>query len=162
MSSKEVKLDNLFLDVAERISEMSYARRLKVGAILVKDGNIISMGWNGTPAGMDNNCEHENPDGTLSTLPEVLHAESNLLMKLAASGGNGAEGSTLYCTYSPCPECAKLIKQSKVSRVVFRHQYRLLDGVQMLGRLGIKCEQLPAPQAVPACPNGPTCYCPDH
>ena len=142
MSEKKLKLDTLFLDVAERISEMSYARRLKVGAILVKEGNIISMGWNGTPAGMDNNCEIEHADGTMSTRPEVLHAESNLLTKLAASGGMGAEGSTLYCTYSPCPECAKLIKQSKVARVVYRHQYRLIDGIEMLNKLGVPCEQL--------------------
>lgn len=142
--TKERKLDELFLDLAERISEMSFARRLKVGALVVQDGNIVSMGWNGTPSGMDNNCELENADGSLSTRPEVLHAESNALMKLAASGSSGAAGATLYTTYSPCPECAKLIKQAKVARVVYRHHYRLPEGVDMLQRLGVQCDRLTA------------------
>jgi dCMP deaminase len=140
--AKQEKLDNLFLDIADRISEMSYARRLKVGSVLVKDGNIISMGWNGTPAGMDNNCEYENSDGELVTKPEVLHSESNTLMKLSASGGFGAKDATLYTKYSPCPECAKLIKQALIKRVVYREVYRLPEGVEMLQKMGIECIRL--------------------
>lgn len=147
MSEKQQKLDTLFVDLAARIAEMSYAKRLKVGAVIVHDGNIVSMGWNGTPNGMDNCCEIELPNGELITKPVVLHAESNALMKLAASGSNGAEGATLYQTHSPCPECAKLIKQAKIERVVYRHAYRLTDGVEMLELLGVKCTQLKEPNA---------------
>ena len=138
MNKKQMYLDELFLDIAERISRMSQARRLRVGAVLVKNGNIISMGWNGMPAGMPNDCEIKNEDGTLTTRPEVIHAESNALMKLAADGGVGSNDATLYITYSPCPECAKLIKQAKISRVVFRNNYRLAAGVDMLKQLGVE------------------------
>lgn len=139
--NKQEKLDVLYMDIANRVSDMSYGRRLKVGAVIVKGDNLISMGWNGMPAGMDNNCETEHADGSLSTRPETLHAESNALMKLVREGG-GSLGSTLYTTYSPCPECAKLIKQAGVARVVYRHNYRLLDGVEMLRKLGVPIEQL--------------------
>lgn len=155
MASQQ-NLDQLFLDIAERISQMSHAVRSKVGAVIVLNDNIISMGWNGTPSGMDNNCEDlvypegydecdgvgGPPDMVLRTKQMVLHAESNALMKLASAGGKGAEGATLYCTYSPCPECAKLIKQAKITRVVYRNHYRLPEGIQMLEFLGVKCHQL--------------------
>lgn len=140
--NKQEKLDTLYMDIADRISNMSYGRRLKVGAIIVKDDNIVSMGWNGMPSGMDNNCEIEHADGSLSTKPETLHAESNALMKLARSGGVGSFNSTLYTTYSPCPECAKLIKQAGVSRVVYQNNYRLLDGLNMLKSLGVTVDHL--------------------
>lgn len=140
--TKQDKLDALFMDLADRIALMSHAERAKVGALIVKDGNIISMGWNGTPAGMDNCCEELSASGDLSTKSEVLHAESNSLMKLAAGSGQ-ASGATLYCTFSPCPECAKLIKQAKITRVAYRKVYRLSDGVDMLRRLNVQVDQIP-------------------
>lgn len=142
MSEKQQRLDILFLDIAERISLMSYARKLKVGNVLVKDDNMVSMGWNGMPAGMDNNCEVELEDGTLKTRIEVSHAESNCLLKLAAGGGEGSEGSTLYATHPPCPTCAKLIKQGKVARFVYRYPYKE-DGLAMLDKLGVPYEYIP-------------------
>lgn len=141
-NSKQTKYDHLFLDLAERVAQMSHATRLKVGALVEKNGNIISMGWNGMPAGMDNACEIQNEDGSLISRMEVLHAEANALTKIARDGHGRAEGGTLYITDSPCPECAKLAKQCGIKRVVFRRQYRLLDGIKMLERLGIPVEQL--------------------
>lgn len=136
------KLDNMYMAVADRVAEMSHGLRSKVGAVLAKDDNIISYGWNGTPAGDDNLCEIENADGTLTSKNSVLHAESNVLTKLAANGGIGAKGATLYVTLSPCFDCAKLIKQSKISRVVYRQQYRLLDGIEFLRERGVEVTQL--------------------
>jgi dCMP deaminase len=135
-------LDKMFLDISDRVAEMSHSRRAKVGAVIVSDGNIISMGWNGTPSGFDNNCEFDNGEGALVTRPEVLHAESNSILKLARTGGLGSDGGTIYTTFSPCPDCAKLIAQSGIKRVVFRNQYRLTDGLAMLKTLGIEVEQL--------------------
>ena len=106
-TDKEIRYDNFYMDVAVRTAEMSYARRKKVGCVIVKDGNIISLGWNGMPSGMDNNCEVEG-DGVLHTRYEVSHAEENALSKLAKRGG-GADGSTVYNTYEPCLQCAKLM-----------------------------------------------------
>ena len=141
MADKQ-KLDILYLDIAERVAEMSVAQRLKVGAIIVKNDNIVSMGFNGTPSGFDNCCEIQNLDGTLTTRPETLHAESNALMKLARSGGVGSLGATMYTSYSPCPECPKLIKQAGIDRVVYKHQYRLTGGLDMLKSLGVTVEHL--------------------
>ena len=141
--TKQEKLDQLYLDLCERISLQSFARRLKVGALIVHTDNIVSMGWNGTPAGADNNCEEELPDGTLKTVPDVLHAESNALMKLAANPRAGAQGGTLYVTDSPCAECAKLIVQAKIARVVYRREYRIKDGVDLLRKYGVKVDHLP-------------------
>lgn len=135
------KLDNMYMDIAARVAAMSYARRAKVGAVLAHNNNIISYGWNGSPSGQDNNCENE-INGVLSTKPEVLHAESNVLMKLVASGGTGSSGSTLYVTLSPCFECAKLIKQAKISRVVYRDQYRDSSGIDFLTSLGVVVEKI--------------------
>lgn len=140
--TKQEKLDALFMDIAARIAEMSYSRRAKVGAVLVKDGNIISASWNGMPTGMDNNCEIELPDGTLQTKDEVCHAEQSLFSKLAKRGGIGADNATLYCTTSPCPECAKQVHGAGVTRVVYRNTYRLPDGVLLLEKLGVSCKQL--------------------
>ena len=137
------------MDLADRISQMSVAVRAKVGAVLVKDDNIISMGWNGTPAGDDNTCEITQPDGTLVTKDEVLHAESNCLMKLASRDGLGSAGSTLYVTMSPCSSCAKLIKQAKISRVVFRDVYRDMSGVEFLLNRDIEVVQITLPPAPP-------------
>lgn len=135
------KMDRLYIDLASRIAQMSHAVRSKVGAVLVLDSNIISYGWNGTPSGDENTCEIELDDGTLQTKPEVLHAESNLLSKLICTGGTGSAGATLYVTLSPCFECAKLIKQAGIKRVVFRDLYRNTDGLTFLQNRGVTVEQ---------------------
>lgn len=141
MPSKS-KLDNLYMNIADQVSKMSHARRTKVGAVLANESNVLSYGWNGTPAGDDNNCEIENPDGSLTTQPEVLHAESNVLMKLVSSGGIGTKDATMYVTLSPCFECAKLIKQAKIKRVVFKEQYRDSRGIDFLTARGVEVVQL--------------------
>lgn len=115
----------------------SYCRRRQVGALLVKDRMIISDGYNGTPSGFDNVCEDENG----VTMPYVLHAEANAITKVAKSG-NSSEGSTLYVTASPCIECAKLIIQAGVKRVVYRDEYRLTDGIDLLIKAGIEVKKL--------------------
>ena len=111
---KQARYDDLYMDIAKRVSQMSYDTDTKVGAILVKDGNIISMGWNGTPAGFPNECKHSH---TGTTLPYVIHAEANAICKLSRDGGNGLD-STLYTTLAPCMECTKLILQSGIREVV--------------------------------------------
>lgn len=115
----------------------SYCRRRQVGALLVKDRMIISDGYNGTPSGFENVCEDENG----VTKPYVLHAEANAISKVAKSGNN-SQGATLYVTASPCIECAKLIIQSGISRVVYRDEYRLTDGVDLLRRAGVEVEKV--------------------
>jgi dCMP deaminase len=114
-------------------AENSYCQRRKVGAILVKDRMIISDGYNGTPAGFENVCEDENG----VTKPYVLHAEANAITKVARSN-NSSDGSTLYVTASPCVECAKLIIQAGIRRVVFHELYRLSDGIDLLSRAGVE------------------------
>lgn len=116
----------------------SYCKRRQVGALIVKDKMIISDGYNGTPSGFENNCEDET---TGATKPYVLHAEANAISKVAKSG-NSSEGATLYVTASPCLECSKLIIQSGIKRVVYREQYRLDDGIQLLKRAGVEVEQV--------------------
>ncbi len=136
-------MDNLYMYICERLALMSKARRLKVGAVVVKGENIISMGWNGMPKGYDNDCEIENPDGTLTTRPEVQHAEFNSVRKLRETNTDGQlNGATLYCTVSPCPHCTDLIRDAKVARVVYRHPYRLLEGVDQLRQFGIQVDQI--------------------
>ena len=115
----------------------SYCKRRQVGALLVKDRMIISDGYNGTPSGFENICEDENG----VTKPYVLHAEANAITKVAKSGNN-SKGATLYVTASPCMECAKLIIQSGISRVVYRDEYRLSDGVDLLRKAGIEVEKI--------------------
>lgn len=132
--SKQRCLDEKYLRIAKIWSENSHATRSKVGAILVKDGMIISDGYNGTPKGFDNCCEDENN----KTLPEVLHAESNCLMKLVRTDGPNADGATIYITLSPCIECAKLIIQAGIKRVVYGEKYRILDGIKLLKKAGIQ------------------------
>lgn len=133
-SEKQEVLDKRYLRMAQIWAENSYCERRKVGAILVKDKMIISDGYNGTPAGFENICEDE--DG--STKPYVLHAEANAITKVARSN-NSSDGSTLYVTASPCVECAKLIIQSGIRRVVFNDLYRLRDGIDLLSRAGVEC-----------------------
>ena len=115
----------------------SYCKRRQVGALLVKDRMIISDGYNGTPSGFENICEDENG----VTKPYVLHAVANAITKVAKSGNN-SKGATLYVTASPCMECAKLIIQSGISRVVYRDEYRLTDGVDLLRKAGIEVEKI--------------------
>ena len=129
MKEKHIKA---FMETAKVFAECSTANRLHVGCISVKDNKIISIGYNGTPNGWDNVCEDENN----KTLPEVLHAESNMLMKLARTTG-GAEGSTVFITHSPCLECAKLIYQSGVKEVYYETEYRNKDGVNFLNKCGV-------------------------
>lgn len=119
-------------------SENSYCRRRQVGALIVKDKMIISDGYNGTPSGFDNVCE--NPEG--STFPYVLHAEANAITKVARSN-NSSEGSTLYVTASPCMECAKLIIQAGIRRVVFAEMYRITDGLDLLRSAGVETVYIP-------------------
>ena len=119
-------------------AENSYCERRKVGALIVKDRMIISDGYNGTPAGFENVCE----DGNNVTKPYVLHAEANAITKVAKSANN-CDGSTLYVTASPCIECAKLIIQAGIRRVVYSDSYRLEDGLDLLRKVGIECVHLP-------------------
>jgi len=136
------KFIRAFMDTAKRFAKLSHARRLKVGAIIVKNDRIISIGYNGMPAGWDNNCEYEhytldNPnDYELKTRPEVLHAESNALAKLAKSHESG-EGADLFLTHSPCIDCAKMIYQSGIRRIYFETNYRSDDGIKFLQKSGI-------------------------
>ncbi len=130
------KFDHSYLQMAEVWAQNSYCKRRKVGALIVKDRMIISDGYNGTPSGFENICEDENG----VTKPYVLHAEANAITKVAKSG-NSSAGSTLYVTASPCLECAKLIIQSGIQRVVYRDAYRLTDGIDLLRRAGISVEQ---------------------
>jgi dCMP deaminase len=118
-----------YLAIADIIATHSKALRNKVGAILVKNNNIISMGYNGTPYGFDNNCEDDNGN----TVPEVVHAELNAIIK-CAKDGISCDGATLYCTLSPCIDCAKIIVQSGIKQVVYKTKYRLTDGLELLGQ----------------------------
>lgn len=165
------RFTDFYMAIAYRTAQMSRAIRLKVGSVLVKDDAIISYGWNGTPAGWDNNCEdqtydpgaggwispeefdqlypytgwHEGAQGIvrygLKTKPEVLHSEANCLMKVARSH-NSTDGAALFVTHSPCIECAKLIYQAGITRVYFGDAYRDNHGIDFLGRAGVQVTQL--------------------
>ena len=130
---KQRKFDKRYLEMARIWSKNSYCQRRQVGALVVKDGMIISDGYNGTPSGFENICEDDNG----VTKPYVLHAEANAITKLARSNNN-SEGATIYITASPCIECAKLIIQSGIRRVVYGENYRLTDGIDLLRRAGIE------------------------
>ena len=131
------KFDDKYIQMASIWAENSYCKRRKVGALLVKDRMIISDGYNGTPSGFENVCEDDNG----VTKPYVLHAEANAISKVAQSG-NSSKDATLYVTASPCVECAKLIIQSGITRVVYRDEYRLTDGIDLLRRAGITVEKV--------------------
>ena len=131
------KFDSSYLDMAAIWARKSYCKRRQVGAILVKDRMIISDGYNGTPSGFENVCEDE--FGV--TKPYVLHAEANAITKVAQSG-NSSKGATLYVTASPCMECAKLIIQAGIRRVVYRDEYRITDGIDLLRKAGIEVEKV--------------------
>lgn len=136
---KQKLLDKRYMQMARIWAENSYCERRKVGALLVKNKMIISDGYNGTPSGFENVCEDEDN----RTKPYVLHAEANAITKVARSS-NSSDGATLYVTASPCIECAKLIIQAGISRVVYGEKYRILDGVELLHRAGIKVEYVDA------------------
>jgi dCMP deaminase len=130
-----------FMDVAERFAQLSSATRLQVGAIVVKDDRISSIGYNGMPSGWDNNCEniigvHKN-EPVLKTKPEVIHAESNAITKLAKSSESGA-GATMFITHAPCMDCAKLIYQSGIVTVYYRNAYRNTDGIDFLAKSDVE------------------------
>lgn len=155
------KYKKAYMKTAEVFAELSHARRLKVGAVVVKDNRVISIGYNGMPAGWDNDCEtrvyatewnidnaeweyREEDSGhpyNLKTRPEVLHAEANAVTKLAKSTESG-DGAVLFITHSPCLECAKLIFQSGIRSVFYRDSYRSSEGVSFLERSGVEVEQL--------------------
>lgn len=153
MQKKWVKA---YLDMADRFADLSYAKRLKVGAIVVKDNRVISIGYNGTPAGWDNECETkfycEDGDWSeqllpkdanlwkkykLVTKPEVIHAEANAITKLAKSS-DSADGATMFITHAPCVDCAKLIFGSGINSVYYRRSYRNEEGVDFLKKCGVK------------------------
>lgn len=149
---KRQKYNDLYMDLAFRIAEMSYAKRLNVGCVIVKDNNIISFGWNGMPAGWDNNCEVETseivnidsrtitPSQTV-TRPEVLHAEENALMKLCRST-NSSQDASMYITHAPCIKCARLIHQAGIKSVFFADEYRSVDGLVFLQKCDVEIEQV--------------------
>lgn len=164
------KFIDLYMDFARRVAQLSYARRLQVGAVIVKDDTVISYGYNGTPAGWDNNCEdkvwdrgaggwlspeeieeqypyegwHEGAQRDvrygLKTKPEVIHAESNAISKLAKSTNSGL-GADIFITHAPCMECAKLIYQSGIRRVFYSESYRDSSGIEFLEKSGVEVEQ---------------------
>ena len=136
-TEKQELLDYRYLRMARVWAENSYCKRRKVGALVVKQKMIISDGYNGTPSGFENICEEENG----ITKPYVLHAEANAITKLARSGNN-SDGSTLYVTASPCIECAELIIQAGIKRVVYGEKYRLTEGIDLLKRANIEIEFL--------------------
>ena len=136
-SDKQRMFDQRYLDMARIWAQNSYCQRRQVGALVVKQGMIISDGYNGTPSGFENVCEDDNG----ITKPYVLHAEANAITKLARSSNN-SDGATIYITASPCIECAKLIIQAGIRRVVYGEKYRLTDGIELLQRAGIEVEYL--------------------
>ena len=138
--AKEVRYDRFYMDLAKRVAEMSHAKRNRVGTVIVKTDQTLATGWNGMPSGFDNLCERvENV-----TNPEVIHSEINALAKIARSGGMGALGATMYITLSPCVECAKMIIQSGIIKVIYAEEYRDLSGVNLLLATSISVKKLVA------------------
>ena len=134
------KFIDYFMGIADLTSKLSYAKRLHVGAVIVKGNQIIGTGYNGMPTGWENNCELTLEDGTLKTKPEVLHAESNAIAKVSRST-ESSEGATLFCTHAPCIDCAKLIYQAGISTVYYREQYRDDSGLKFLSQVNINVHQ---------------------
>ncbi len=135
------KMDALYMDITYRVAEMSYANRKKVGALIVKDNNIISFGWNGTPYNFDNRCEKVE-NGKVVTVDEVIHAEQNALAK-AAKGVISVDGGTLYITMSPCWSCAGSIIQSGIIRVIYDERYRKPESTDFIKKANIEIKQMP-------------------
>ena len=140
-NEKNTLLDQRYLRMAKIWAENSYCTRRQVGALIVKDKMIISDGFNGTPSGFPNVCK--GADGL--TLPYVLHAEANAISKIARSGNN-SDGATLYVTDSPCIECAKLIIQAGIKKVVYARSYRLTDGIDLLREAGVEVRKIECPE----------------
>lgn len=138
--ANQKKMDEMYMDIAYRVAEMSHAKRKKVGAVIVKNGNIVSFGWNGTPRGFDNNCEHETEDG-LVTVDELIHAEQNAFAK-AAKGVIPVDGGTLYVTLSPCWYCSGTIIQSGISRVIYDEEYRKPESIKFINKAKVKIEKI--------------------
>jgi dCMP deaminase len=136
-SDKQTQFDIRYIQMARVWATNSYCKRRQVGALIVKDRMIISDGYNGTPSGFENECEDENNHSK----PYVLHAEANAITKVAKSN-NSSEGATLYITASPCMDCAKLIIQAGIIRVVYADEYRIVDGIELLEKAGIEVVQL--------------------
>lgn len=145
------KFLDYYMKMAELTAELSYAKRLQVGAVIVKNQQVIGTGYNGTPAGWDNNCEDETIElysgfegaihrTVLKTKPEVLHAEMNSLMKVARST-ESSEGATLFCTHAPCMDCAKAIYQAGITKVYYRNHYRDENGLKFLEKSGVSVAQ---------------------
>ncbi|RUT78865.1 CMP deaminase [Ancylomarina longa] len=137
IEKKQDRLDRRYLKMAKIWAENSYCKRRQVGALLVKDKMIISDGYNGTPSGFENICEDEN----YKTKPYVLHAEANAITKVAKSS-NSSENATLYVTASPCIECAKLIIQAGIVRVIYSEEYHSSEGIELLKRADIDLEYI--------------------
>ena len=135
---KKDKYNKKYIEIAKCFSELSYAKRKKVGAVIVKENTIISDGYNGTPTGFENECE----DSEGNTKWYTLHAEANAIMKLCKIGGASSSGSTLYLTLSPCRECAKLILQAGIISVKYQEDYRDRSGLEFLLRAGINIEKI--------------------
>jgi dCMP deaminase len=146
------------MNAAEGYAKLSYAKRLKVGAIITKDDRVISIGYNGTPAGWDNDCEdviretftyvidkggeeYEGANVSLKTKPEVIHAESNAIGKLARSSESG-DGAAMYITHAPCFDCAKLIHVAGIKKVFYREAYRSTEGIEFLNKSNIEVEKI--------------------
>jgi dCMP deaminase len=134
------RLLEAYMQTAKIFADLSHARRLHVGAIVVKDDRITSIGYNGMPAGWDNNCEDE-INNELRTRPEVLHAESNAISKLARSSESG-DGSVMFITHAPCIDCAKLIFQSGIRQVFYGEEYRSRDGIEFLEKCRVEVQQV--------------------
>jgi dCMP deaminase len=131
------KLVDFYMNVAKSAAELSYAEKLKVGAILVKGANIVSWGYNGTPRGFTNVCEYDDPEIGLKTKPEVLHAEENLILKLSCSH-ESSEGGIMFVTHNPCYVCSRLIYGAKITKVYYEQEYRDSSGIDFLNKCGIE------------------------
>ena len=134
------KFIDYYMKIAEVTGGLSYAKRLQVGAVIVKDNQILATGYNGMPSGWENVCETVESDGSTKTKPEVLHAETNAIAKVAQST-ESSSGATLFCTHAPCIECAKLIYQSGINTVYYRDQYRSDAGLKFLELSGVNVHQ---------------------
>jgi len=134
------KFIEAFMDCAVRFSQLSTAKKLQVGAIIVKDDRIISIGYNGMPSGWTNECEHETENG-LITKDEVIHAEANAIAKLAKSSESGQD-SVMFCTHTPCIHCAKMIYTSGIKKVYYKEQYRSTDGLEFLQKCNVTFENI--------------------
>ena len=134
------KFIDAYMDVAKRFAQLSSAKRLQVGAIVVKDDRIVSIGYNGMPSGWDNGCENILEDGTTKTKPEVIHAEANCIAKLAKSSESG-DGSTMFLTHAPCIDCAKQIYTAGINKVYYNQSYRDTLGIDFLKKCNVRVEQ---------------------